>query len=462
MSGNLRLMHIVDPQYVDDGALRGQDDISVERFLAAKDRTHLSGQGTPFFSGREAEVSAFRATINALAIGVQANATLVVEGPPGAGKTALLAQFQEELSHLPPIPHNGRRWLAPCLDGAEAMCPAEIMAAVDEAIVTRLATDWRTATNPEAKKRLWFRIADLAKNDAPVRDIGAFISGIADRGVSAMGFTLGPKRGQPPATLRQLHALRGKEWAKWQIVLMIDEAQAITAHAPGAAPATLSSIHQGLLDLPVSFCAFGISGTWDALGEVGISRGATGRDLPLAGLAAWEAQAAVNRCFRQFQVEHGEQWAPAILTRSANWPQHLAGYLNAALTVMSETADAPDRMGDARKASLSKAIALGDATRQSYYERRLRILTKQHPLGAECAKSLVPILLANPQGASRTEIMHCLTAPPHGLSTKEAGDFLQAAEHGGFLMERSAISGFVMPIPSLAGYLLDEPLPELA
>ena len=74
-----------DENYVDDGGLRPQDDVSLERFLAQGDRTSLKGVGrrqgdrtslkgvgTPFFSGREAEVNTFRGAARALAIGESA------------------------------------------------------------------------------------------------------------------------------------------------------------------------------------------------------------------------------------------------------------------------------------------------------------------------------------------------------------------------------------------------------
>lgn len=76
---------------------------------------------------------------NALSDGAQGNAALVVEGPPGAGKSALMMQFVEEMRHLPNAERGERRWLPVILAGAEAECPGRIADAVDHAIGRWLA-----------------------------------------------------------------------------------------------------------------------------------------------------------------------------------------------------------------------------------------------------------------------------------------------------------------------------------
>lgn len=451
-------MGIVNPNYFDDGGLREQDSISVERFLHRRDRTQLSGRGTPFFSGREAEVRVFRDTLNALAAGEWGNATLVIEGPPGAGKTALMAQFQEEMCSLPQIPDGERRWLAPCLDGAEALCPAEVMMAVDEAIVNRLARDWRKAASASERTRLWSRIADLGQNDVRVRDVRTFIKGLTDRGVSAMGFSLGAKNGRAPTSMREVQALRGREWGKWQIVLMIDEAQAITKSAPGASPSTLSSLHQGVLNMPLTFCAFGLPGTWDALGNVGISRGSAGRDIALGGLADSEAEAAVKRCFKRFQVERAEAWESAILARSANWPQHLAGYLHAAVSVLFDDKGTPGAPVDAHRESLDEALRRGDAIRTQYYLRRtnaLRASNRRHP---HYARQLIPAFRAAQGRLDVESAMGLLAGEPLCLDNDRVDRFMDDAEHSGlFIIDADGL--LHMPIPSFGAHLLNESLP---
>ena len=453
-------MGILDTRYVDDGALREQDRVPLEDFLAFGDRAQFTGRGQPFFSGREREINAFREIANALLLGHRGNATLIVEGPPGAGKSALLAQFQEEMRTLPPAGSGARRWLPVTLDGALAMSPSEIMAAVDEAIAHRLAQDLIDARDEEETASSAQRFAALL-GQAALGDALSAARGILDRGVSAMGFSIGAKGEAPPDTLPQVARLRGRYWADWQVVLLIDEAQGISARTPGAAPGTLSSIHQGLVSAPLSFCAFGLPGTAAALSDVGVSRPAGGRYLPLSGLDGGAARMAVRRCFQQYGVVHAEEWESAILERSANWPQHIAAYLDGALTVLGRSAPSREAMGDARRSPLGDALALGDEGRRAYYRMRVQRLNRRDPLASAQAKALVPMLGTDPQGADRAEVIEALMAPPWSLSRPEVRRFLSDAEHSGFMSSNADGSRFTMPIPSFADHLLGEQPPPL-
>ncbi len=47
---------------------------------------------------------------------------------------------------------------------------------------------------------------------------------------------------------------------------------------------TLSALHQGIVRAPISFCAFGLTGTMGALSEVGVSRLSRGCAIHLQGI----------------------------------------------------------------------------------------------------------------------------------------------------------------------------------
>ena len=146
-------MALVDENYRDNGSLREQDRVRVEDFLSDEDRAQITGRGVPFFSGREAEVGVFRRAVNALSRGRCGNATIVVEGPPGAGKSALMCQFMEEMQSLPPTEIGGRRWLPVPLSASDAESPPNIADAIDEAIVARLAADLLAANAPPVRSK---------------------------------------------------------------------------------------------------------------------------------------------------------------------------------------------------------------------------------------------------------------------------------------------------------------------
>ena len=443
-------MAVLDVNYVDDGALREQDRTPLAVFLADKDRAQLTGRGQPFFSGREKEVNSFRSMAKALCLGRRGNATIVVEGPPGAGKSALLSQFQEEMRSFPATGSEGRRWLPVVLDGALAMSPPELMAAVDEGIAKRLALDLIEQTDAVEATSPAQRLAALLGQGA-LRNARTAARGILDRGVSAMGFSIGAKGTTPPATLPEVVRLRGRDWAEWQIVLLIDEAQGISERGPGSVPGTLSAIHQGLTTAPLSFCAFGLPGTWDALADVGVSRASAGHDLPLSGLDARGSSMAVRRCFAQFGVAHGTAWERAILERSADWPQHLTVYLHAALTVLKSNAVSQEVMGDARRSALREAMELGNAGRSVYYGRRLRSLTRDNPLFRDYAADLAKTYVEADRPPLESEVARHVMAR-HGLSVEGAAEFLRQAKYSGFLATDDDGRCF-MPIPSFAGHL---------
>ena len=452
-------MATVNPSYADDGSLREQDQVPLRNFLAFKDRAQLKGRGQPFFSGREKEINAFRSVASALSLGIGGNATLVVEGPPGSGKSALLAQFQEEMRGLPPTEVGGRRWLPVLLDGALAMSPREIMASVDEAIAERLARDLLSAQGNERASAISKRLASLIGSDA-LDNALSVARGILDRGVTAMGFSIGSKGAAPAGSMPQVARHRARDWADWQIVLLIDEAQGISANAPSGELGTLSAIHQGLPSASMSFCAFGLPGTLAALRAVNVSGRSSWQTLRLSCLEDWESEMAVNRCFAQYRVANGDAWKRAILDHSSNWPQHLAAYLNAALTVLKANAPSPETMGDAERSSLAEAVSLGDEERIECYRDRVDSLTERSFRFEEFARVLVPVFRNDGGKPLKADVTGFLSTSL-SLDDGEIHGFLKAAERSGFISSVAEGRRYAMPIPSFAGHLLDKPMSAL-
>ena len=90
-------MGLINERYIDEGQQRGQNDVPLRDFLAQRNRAQWStGRGVPLCSGPEREIPTFRQMANAWLLDRQGNAALVAEDPPGAGKSALVAQCQVE------------------------------------------------------------------------------------------------------------------------------------------------------------------------------------------------------------------------------------------------------------------------------------------------------------------------------------------------------------------------------
>jgi len=456
-------MALVDENYVDDGGLREQDDVPLEVFLGREDRTQLSsGRGDPFFSGRELEMGVFRGMVNALSRGQQANATLVAEGPPGAGKTALLAQFMEDMRTLPPVGREGRRWLPVPLNGAGAEAPRAIEAAVRNAIAARLGRDLLEAKpgneHSAAQEFARWLGGDAARTGREA--LRALARACSERGFGVAGVVqVGGAAQRSDERIEDVAGRCARQWRGWQIVLLVDEAQQISAAVPGAVPGTLSSIHQGLVGAPISFCAFGLPGTWGALADVGVSRGTASHSLPLAGLEGDAPRMAVLRCFEQYGVEDAGDWLLAIVERSGRWPQHLAVYLDAAARTLARHSEPRGALGRVRPELLKPAMDLGDEHRRAYYERRMDGLSRCDGFFSEYANTLVEAVRGS-EGAPLLPELLTRIMDTHQLTRDEANRFRREAERVG-LFAVGPGGRCSLPIPSFASHLRGEPLPPL-
>lgn len=231
---------------------------------------------------------------------------------------------------------------------------------------------------------------------------------------------------------------------------MIDEAQHISADSPDSHPGSLSSIHQGLVQLPLIFCAFGLRGTTAALKGVGVSRLTRKHRIGLLGLQDKHVGMAVQRAFRQYDVRNAEPRARAIVKRSCGWPQHLAVYLGAALEEATPHIKARG-FADASKLGLKAILSEGDEMRKSYYGDRLESLAANDPRFREYAGGLAKQLQQAERPLSASEIMRH-TVDGHGASETAAKAFLESARNCGLVATDQDL-GYFSPIPSFLTHL---------
>ena len=114
------------PEYVDDGALRKQDQVELDGYLKATDRAEdWPAAAQPFFSGREAQINAFRTMLDVMSDGRRTNLAFVAHGAPGAGKSALLSQLVADMDALPTL--GGKPWLPVEIPRSAAASPHAIL-----------------------------------------------------------------------------------------------------------------------------------------------------------------------------------------------------------------------------------------------------------------------------------------------------------------------------------------------
>ena len=494
------------PTYTDTGDLRPQDDVDLDTFVSLRDRAKLlDGKGPPFFSGRENEIQVFFDMLDDVQRGILADSTYVIVGPPGAGKTALMAQCMSEVAARPPTA-DGRSWLpvvvhssvansaqalgreidraiakhmaspagkarrnrllAEIEDMGEGLDPAEASAAKDAiGLVKRAvgALKGETASHSDAIfDQVAGKIAELLSRHGRGRAL-TIAKNILNRGVSFTGFSIGPSRNVPDPAMTDVVQDRQGAWHAFQTVLFVDEGQNIPSPASpdSGQSSALSFIHEDKAGAPLSLCVFGLHGTWNALKRVGISRTVAERDIRLGELSESDCAMAAHRCFSQFRIANGEGWQRAIVSRAKRWPQHLAGYLVAAMKELRQQ----DNTGggyDARSADFERVIAAGDRTREEYYTQRASGLGDNRYV--ELAAQVAAVLRSS--GGLKASEVDRLLAETGGSMEKdeERTAFLSAAYKAGLLSYDPVEQRTFLPIPSFAGFLLKEapePVPDV-
>ena len=482
------------PLYQDDGKLRPQDNVDVECFIGSGDRAEV-GDGTPqpFFSGREREVGAFFETLFHFGRGHRENLTQVFEGPPGSGKSALMAQCMAETKALA-HPASGGCWLPVRLPASATGSPNAIVKRINRAILRHLASD-KGASERQGVLAAVNELAESAPADERTeahnaaelihKEIGELVAapqGALDKAVddfarrlrrwfqAAKGGTaaqmldrgfslpflmsLGPQRADEVARFDQLAHHNERPWEPYHIVLFIDEANNIPVEEHlGQVKELFTAVHEGTTPVKIAVCAFGLTGTADKLRLAGVSRLQAGRLHRLGVLSADACHKAVHRCFAQFGVQ-AEHWEDRIVNECGLWPQHMAGYLTEAMKALREYPLPNGRGFNASAADFQSAIANGDVCRYTYYADREAALGRSQEKARKLARSLDDTGPAVSREAIRETLEAQLGLP---LSDDAFYDFMQDSLHAGFLAPDATVrTAYVMPIPSFTAFLRGE------
>ena len=311
------------------------------------------------FVGRDDELGLLDMAVRGVQRG-EAGHTVVIQGMPGAGKTALLHEYGSRM--LTSDASSGLVVPVPLRPGDLDMPPLAMVKLIDQRLRDHgpLGTWKRRAKQAAVPSRA---VGDVLVAAATKKTIGDFM----------------PTSDAPESFDLALNEYAVSQFGakKTTFLLMLDEAQSVAD--TNRARAYLSALHLGMGGVKVALACFGLPNTTERLRELGLSRLASGHVKTLGVLSDDEADETVRKtlelAFTDFTFDQGpfdererSRWigtaTNAILEDSANFPHHLAnGCKELGRIVLAE--------GIACKPPVDRLRELCNERRTEYYDARL-------------------------------------------------------------------------------------------
>ena len=381
------------------------------------------------------------AEITESGINLSEQLTWLVQGAPGAGKTALHSHFEltwAEQADKQIVIHINTDEL------------------IDEVSLTELIAN--KIRNNGAEVLHWFRVLELGGGLWKF-DLESDIKATASQLCS-------------PLKLRDLWRLYDKDLfdsikeqfheqfnseqtaSKFQpVVLLIDEMQNLRPESERL----VAQLHLGNHGLPIFAVLAGLAWSRTRLRKAGISRLAKGHIKTLEPLADEEVAEAVRRMLGEHDIEgfQDADIARKIAKWSNGWPQHLSNYL----CVLASELAAKD--GELNMIDEDKVRTVGDNDRGVYYEERLQDSSVGHcfNLLADVAETI------GRDGCTENELLRILNVRFWEPNAEPADVMPMDIKPQGFIdeMARSGIihnehSLITIPIPSFRQHLMDKRL----
>ena len=410
--------------------------LPLEVWLDQTDRAEVGRE--PFFRGRDREYEVFRRAANSLRAGRTGGSTMIFQGAPGAGKSALMGECMEavRLHSTPEAP-----WVAVSINPGSLRFPDQVVRSM-----VRAANAEGQRLREQASGAIsgvlegFLNLGRQLLREIPERDLS--LGGVSwskrEREVSAEG----------------LFCHVASFLAKFHIVVFVDEAQ--NTPAGDTTRDVLDCLHRASQGIPVVAAFFGLSDTQDVLRQCGLSRFARGRVVNLEPLDYEDAACAIGDALAAYDFtgdsQQRETWVERLAELSQGWPQHINSVSVAASSIIRDN----DYRIDA--GHLHAAMTVAEEYKQEYYAGRLAA-------GSQDPAFYKQLALAVEDTASgslpRAELQR-LAAPVLENSTLSFDDLLTDALHAGLLSPIQELPyHYRIPIPSFADYLRALPVDPL-
>ncbi|MCY4225456.1 MAG: AAA family ATPase [Bacteroidetes bacterium] len=354
---------------------------------------------SPFFHGREDIIVNFSRVLSD-SISLKGGTTFLIQGAPGAGKTALLDVLSQQAKS----------------DGWE----------VAKIVIKNLHSP---ASMAQALEKSYTIDSEYALKGGIKFIEGGIVESVAGHAT-------------PKEILKHLAPKTG-------LVLVLDEAQYLrnlkqTPNEKNLVRDTLDVIHNGDLGLPVMLLTAGLGTTEAAYDSLGISRfdgdctvqlGRLDKESECAVIRDWLTQAGGS-------VGDPTRWIDFIAGQTHGWPQHIISYIKPSVKYLAS------HHGRMTGEGLEFVLEKGNEYREEYYQKRVKGIDKK-----KC-HILAKIFDGVPLGDTM-ELEDIMSALKEEYSEEESGKIFEKALERGIIDER--IDGdYGIPIPSFHTWLVDQ------
>ena len=397
------------------------DPLPLETWLNRVDRAEVGRE--PFFRGRDAEFNVFRRAASSLHDGLVGGGTMIFQGAPGAGKTALMQECLEAVRRhsTPDAP-----WVAVALHPGSLRFPGGV---VREMVDAANAESERLREGASG-------IASRVLGDLLYRG-RQLLQEILNPDISVGGVSWGGREREVSTSSLFAHA--APLLGKFHIVVCVDEAQ--NTPICDNTKSVMDCLHRDPQGIPMVAAFFGLSDTQHVLRQCGLSKFDSGRVVNMDPLPFDDSACAIRSTFDAYDFtgtqEDREAWVNELAELSQGWPQHINRVAVAAARVIR------DNGGHINGALLEQALESGRKRKDAYYAGRLAAGTRSpwvYRQMAQAAREKGGVL---PYDDLR-----------QFLAEETLDDFLTNALHAGLLVQVQHLPyHYRIPIPSFEDWL---------
>ena len=413
-----------------------------EVWLKQTDRAEVGRE--PFFYGRDDEYDVFCNAVGSLSSGRVGGGTMVFQGAPGAGKSALMLECMEAVRRhsTPEDP-----WVA------VSIRPETLKSSVD------VVMDLVIAANEESNRLSKMVSNEIVQKLNKLLQLGEKLyRELVERGGGVAGFTVDGKleagsRSDKNMTSARVFRNAAPLLEKFHLVVFVDEAQ--NTPVVDTTQGVMDCLHNPLGNISLVTAFFGLSDTQQVLHQCGLSRFAAKRVANLEPLSMGDAAGSFQRLFNAYYTGTEDEkavWVNALAELSQGWPQHINQVGVAAGQVIRAN---KGRLG---KHLLSQALDEGIEQNNDYYTGRVEAGSNR----AWVYKRLA-LVAAKKEGQFADTLSYdeidLLTEAARKRKNESIEDFLTNALHAGLLAPVGGmLDHYKIPIPSLGDYLRSLPV----